>query len=210
MHPLILFDTIMIEPPRRCIYRRLGYRKGVTALRARQEAEVEKDITKALSLIKLRGVGKRISLGEKNNSQVVLTGQDGDEVLRSRKLASFLMECGEVVLMGATAGGEVMAAIEEGITHDHFSRGVVFDATASEMVDASLTWIMSYFARELRRENKILTGNRFSAGYGDFLLENQGKIFRMLQLERIGVQITESFVLVPEKSVTAIAGVEGA
>ena len=209
MHPLILFDTIMIETPRRRIYRRLGYRKGVTTLRARQEAEVEKDIACALSLIRLRGVGLRLSLGEKNDSEVVLAGQEGDEVFRSRRLARFLKECGEVVLMGATAGGEVMSAIEEGATRDNFSRGVVFDATASEMVDASLDWIMSYFARELRRESKILTEKRFSAGYSDFLLENQAAMFRLLDMERIGVEITQSFVLIPEKSVTALAGVQG-
>lgn len=209
MHLLTLFDRIMIEPPRSRIYRRLGYRKGVTTLQAGQEAEVEKDIAEALSLIRLRGVGLRISLGEKNDSRVVLAGQDRDEVLRSRRLASFLKGCGEVVLMGATAGGEVMAAIEEGVNRDHFSRSVVFDATASEMVDASLDWIMSYFSRELRRESKILTEKRFSAGYGDFLLENQAAMFRLLDMERIGVEITPSFVLIPEKSVTAVAGVQG-
>jgi cobalamin-dependent methionine synthase I len=111
--------------------------------------------------------------------------------------------------MGTTAGSAVMAAIAEDTGGNRLTRGVVFDATASEMVDASMDWIISYFARELRRENKALTENRFSAGYGDFLLENQQTIFRLLELERIGVQITASFVLIPEKSVTAIAGVKG-
>ena len=111
--------------------------------------------------------------------------------------------------MGATAGSEVMAAIAGEATGDRLTRGVVLDAVASEMVDASLDWIMSYFRRELRRENKTLTEKRYSAGYGDFLLENQGVLFRLLELDRIGVAITDNFILIPEKSVTAIAGVRG-
>jgi hypothetical protein len=209
MHPTVFFDTIIIETPRERIYRRLGYRQGITRMSAGQEAEVEKYISEALSLIRLRGAGRRLPVRGKNDSQVVLASSVGDKVFQSRHLARFFSECCEALLMGATAGSEVMAAIAEDAGRNRLTRGVVFDAAASELVDASMDWITSYFARELRRENKAFTENRFSAGYGDFLLENQQTIFRLLELERIGVQITESFVLMPEKSVTAFAGVKG-
>jgi hypothetical protein len=207
MHPTIFFDRIMIEAPRERIYRRLGYRPGITSLPAGQEAEVERYIADALSVINLRGAGRRFTVRGQQDAQVLLDGQAGEEVFHSRRLAAFLQECGEVVLMGATAGGEVMAAIAEDATGNRLTRGVVIDAVASEMVDASLDWIMLYFGRELRRENKELKPNRYSAGYGDFLLENQAVMFRLLDLSRLGVHITASFLLIPEKSVTAIAGV---
>jgi cobalamin-dependent methionine synthase I len=60
----------------------------------------------------------------------------------------------------------------------------------------------------LRREGRHLTSRRYSAGYADFVLENQAIFFRELELEKLGVQLTASFILVPEKSVTAIAGIE--
>ncbi|MDP2267742.1 MAG: hypothetical protein Q8K46_01110 [Deltaproteobacteria bacterium] len=207
MHPTVFFDRIMIAAPRERIYRRLGYRPGVTCLPAGQEAEVEGYIADALSLINLRGAGRRLTVQTQPDAQVFLNGQDGEEVFHSRRLAAFLQECGEAVLMGATAGEEVMAAIAGDVTGDRLTRGVVIDAVASEMVDASLDWIMSYFSRELRRENKALKQHRYSAGYGDFRLENQAALFRLLELSRLGVQITASFLLIPEKSVTAIAGV---
>lgn len=50
---------------------------------------------------------------------------------------------------------------------------------------------------------------RYSPGYGDLPLTNQKIIFDILNLERLGLRITERFMLVPEKSVIAIAGVEG-
>lgn len=209
MHPLVFFDNMVVKTPQERIYRRLGYREGATVLSPGREAEVERYISEAVSLIRLQGAGLRLPLREKNETEVVLAGGCGDEVFKSRRLARFLGACDEAVLMGATAGREIMAAISEDVGGNRVTRGVVFDAAASEMIDASLDWIMSYFARELRRENRILTEGRFSAGYGDFLLENQGAMFRLLDLERLGVQITESFVLIPEKSVTALAGVKG-
>jgi hypothetical protein len=138
MHPIVLFDRIMIEAPRKRIYRRLGYRPGVTSLPAGQEAEVERNIADALTLINLRGTGRRFTMRGQQDAQVRLDGQTGEEVFHSRQLAAFLQECDEVVLLGATAGNEVMAAIAADVTGDRLTRGVVIDAVASEMVDASL------------------------------------------------------------------------
>ena len=75
------------------------------------------------------------------------------------------------------------------------------------MTDATLDWIMSYLRSSLRRENRTILPRRYSAGYGDFLLENQRILFRLLQLDRFGVTLTESCLLIPEKSVTAITGI---
>jgi hypothetical protein len=110
--------------------------------------------------------------------------------------------------MGATAGREIMNAIEEDATGANVTRGIVLDAAASEIVDDALDWIVDYFNQSLRRENRRLLGKRYSAGYGDLFLEAQKAMHRLLQLDRIGIEITESCMLSPEKSVTAITGIE--
>jgi cobalamin-dependent methionine synthase I len=66
---------------------------------------------------------------------------------------------------------------------------------------------MSFYNHELSRKNKRITKRRFSAGYGDLALDNQQGFFRLLDMDRIGVSIIEESILVPEKSVTAIAGI---
>ena len=110
--------------------------------------------------------------------------------------------------MGATAGGEIIEAITQDSSGNDMMRAVVFDATASETVDSALGWITNYFNRSLSRLNQHLTPRRFSAGYGDFSLENQRVIYEALNLEKIGVSLTKTFMLVPEKSVTAVCGVK--
>jgi hypothetical protein len=205
MHSVQVFDSISIPVPRSKIYRRLGYRKNITRLLPEQKEESERYIEEARSLIRLKGAGLRLPVLQTGDSEIILPGNIRFE---SRQLALFLNPCREIVLMGATAGTVIMDAIREDAAGRDITRGVVLDATASEMTDAALDWVMDYFNRTLRRENRRLLTKRFSAGYGDFLLENQKTIYNLLQLDRIGVRITESFMLIPEKSVTAISGIE--
>jgi len=199
-----VFPSISVSVPLDAIYRRLGYRKGATKIDDRQEKEIERDIDYALSLVALKGSGLRLPLKDVTPHGIVLgTGIE----IESEKLARFLDGCREVLLIGATAGDQVMDAIRGDTGGGDMTRGVVIDAVASEMTDAALDWIIGYFNRLLTRENARLTKGRFSAGYGDFLLENQRMMYDLLELERIGVRINESCILIPEKSVTAVAGI---
>ncbi len=48
---------------------------------------------------------------------------------------------------------------------------------------------------------------RYSPGYGDFQLSDQRFLFDALQIPKnIGVSLTDSFLMVPFKSVTAVIG----
>lgn len=52
---------------------------------------------------------------------------------------------------------------------------------------------------------------RYSPGYGDFALESQKEIFARLECaKRIGLTLTDTMLMVPFKSVTAVIGVTDA
>ncbi len=203
MTPLF-FESIPVTLPRPSIYRRLGYRKEATRIDSGQRQEVEGYIADALPLVQLKGSALRLPIDIERPALISLP--EGN-AFASRKLARFLKDAREIILMGATAGTAIMEAIQADIGGGNATRGVVLDATASEVVDAALDWIMGYFRQSLRREGKTLLNSRFSAGYGDFALENQRLIHRLLQMDRLDVRITESCLLVPEKSVTAVTGI---
>ncbi|MFA5180576.1 MAG: hypothetical protein WC405_04595 [Syntrophales bacterium] len=203
MTPLF-FESIPVTLPRPEIYRRLGYRKEATRISPMQREEVEGYIADALPLLQLRGSALRLRIAIEGPALISLP--EGN-AFASRKLARFLKDAREIILMGATAGTAIMEAIQADIGGRNVTRGVVLDATASEVVDAGLDWIMGYFRQSLRREGKTLSTSRFSAGYGDFALENQLLMHRLLQMDRLNVTITESCLLIPEKSVTAVTGI---
>lgn len=198
------FDAITVTTPYDAIYRRLGYRRGVTGLSPREKEETEASIDRALSLIRLQGAALRLPVRREGSATIILP--DG-AVLESRRLFKFLGACDEALLMAATAGPEIMRAIQADAGGRSVTRGVVLDAAASEITDAALDWIMGYANQTLRREGRGLLPARYSAGYGDLPLDSQRVMHRLLELERIGVTITDHCILIPEKSVTAITGI---
>ncbi len=200
-----LFDPIILPTPKDRIYSRLGYAKGITKLDDKQRDEVEGYIDKALEIVELKGVGAILSINKIEASKIILA--EGI-TFESEALAKFLVDSKEVLLMAATSGSKIVETISKDSVGKDVTAAVVFDAAASEMTDSALSWIINYFNRQLSRENKQLTPKRFSAGYGDFSLENQKIIYDILKLEQLGISLSDKYTLIPEKSVTAVAGVE--
>ncbi|MRR15414.1 MAG: methionine synthase [Deltaproteobacteria bacterium] len=206
VHSPTVIEKILLDPPASKIYSRLGYRRKLTSLSPARKEETDRYIEEAAALISLQGAFMRLPIRETDGRVVRLSG---GLCLESTKVARFLTACTEAVFMAATSGNAVMESIKNKTNEDNLTAAVVYDATASEMTDAALDWLMSYINGQLRREGKQLLKRRFSAGYGDFALSNQKEIFEKLQLERIGVALTPSFLLIPEKSVTAVGGISG-
>ncbi|MBN1545749.1 MAG: hypothetical protein JW902_03725 [Syntrophaceae bacterium] len=200
----MVFPTIRIAPPIDKIYQRLGYRRDITRITPQQEKLVERYIDEALALIHLQGTMIRLPIINREKGVLIL---GGNLRLVSRNLETFLRDCDEALIMGSTAGEAIMAGIRNNMATDDASRAVVFDATASEMADGALDWLMDYLRRDLIREGKLLLKRRYSAGYGDFALENQRILYTLLNMREIGVQITQECLLIPEKSVTAVTGI---
>ncbi|MBP6915265.1 MAG: hypothetical protein WBK44_02455 [Smithellaceae bacterium] len=199
-------NNIVVSPPLVKIYRRLGFKKTTSQISSKTQKETDRIITQATALISLRGSFTRLAINDNINGKISL---DGDAIFHSKKLSVFLRDCKEAVLMGATAGNEITEAIKEKSAQGDLQAAVIYDATASEMADAALDWIMDYIKQLIRREKKTLLPRRFSAGYADFDLSNQKIIYQLLALEKIGVRITNECILLPEKSVTAISGLCG-
>jgi hypothetical protein len=203
---LISPGNISIDPPYAKIYFRLGYKKSTTKLSLTQQKETDRLIEEAVSFILLKGSILRTTISKNDGEEITLSE---NLTFSSKKLSALLKDCPEAVLMGATAGNAIMDAIRKKTSQDDLTAAVVYDATASEMVDAALDWIMDYLNQQVRREGKRLLPRRFSAGYADFKLENQKMIYEKLQMDKIGVTINSWFILLPEKSVTAISGICG-
>jgi len=198
-------DYVPVEPDLKMIMARLGYRSSSTILSPVDKEKLSKGIKEGLLLCEPKGVYRILNVTQRDKDKVVL---EDDVVLVSEKLSMLLKDSVKVIMMSATVGKEVVdrAALE--VKSGDGALGVILDAVASEAADSVLDWIMKFMDNTLIREGQKLTSHRFSAGYGDFLLHHQKIFYDTLDLGKLGISITESFMLVPEKSVTAIAGIE--
>lgn len=200
-----LFNQIPVLLPREKIFLRMGYSFGKTKLTGDLLNEVERYLEDGQSLLDLRGVACRLDIEKITETETIFSNSISFD---SASVAEFLKGSCGILIFSATGGSRISQAISLRVKYDNMTAAVVFDALASEIVDSSLTWIMNYYNRQLSCQGLKLTSRRFSAGYGDFSITNQKKIYDCLNLFEFGVTITDNFMLLPEKTVTAIAGIE--
>lgn len=94
----------------------------------------------------------------------------------------------EAEVTGLSAGGELLKA-------------VVLDAIGSVAAEAAAAHIDATIAAEAAREG-LKTSCRASPGYGDWDVREQAAIFKLLPAERIGVRLSDTFMMSPRKSVS--------
>ena len=133
---------------------------------------------------------------------------EGGFIIASKSVAELLRGSRAAVLMGVTAGPAIVELASAAVSSGDGASAIVYDAVGSETAEAAIDWLNMYIAQQVKRRGENLTRMRFSAGYGDFMLENQRLFFELLGLEKLGVSITERYIFIPEKTVTAIAGIE--
>jgi cobalamin-dependent methionine synthase I len=198
-------ENLHVEPPRKDILSRLKFNIHKTKFNEKSLALFEKTLGFAVSLCESRGVYRFMDILEKSERKVVLA--DGI-VFESASLAKLLKNSSKVVMMASTVGAEITAETNILIEKNRASEAIIVDAAASEIVDEVMNKINLLCANLAKKEGFKLTKMRFSPGFGDLSLENQKLFFKALELEKMGLELTESFMIVPEKSVTAVVGVE--
>ncbi|WP_206426628.1 vitamin B12 dependent-methionine synthase activation domain-containing protein [Clostridium sp. E02] len=126
--------------------------------------------------------------------------------IRSHKLSKNLTDCDQVILFAATLGTGVDLKIKK-YSKLQMSKAVVMQAAATAMIEEFCD-IENRKLKEAYEAEGFFLRPRFSPGYGDFPLECQKDMTTVLETpKRIGIMLTESLLMIPSKSVTAVIGV---
>lgn len=123
--------------------------------------------------------------------------------LEGRDISAHLAGCSGAVIMCATAGAAIDRLIRA-LQIEDMAKAVIADAFAGAAVEQ----ICETAENELKSafSDRFFTW-RYSPGYGDFPLETQKSLLSALNAQKIGLCTTDSFMLTPLKSVTAVIGV---
>ena len=116
---------------------------------------------------------------------------------------AMLSQCDQAVLLACTLGTAFDTMLRMEQARD-MARAAILDACGSAWVEAGCNEAERELAARL--PGRYLT-DRFSPGYGDLPLDLQSAICAALDAQRrIGLHVTNSLLLNPTKSVTAIIG----
>lgn len=126
------------------------------------------------------------------------------EILLGEGIKDLLSTSRKVVLMGVTLGREIEMLTRK-YSFSDLVRSVILDATASAGVESLANDINDEI--EKIYEPMYLT-DRFSPGYGDLPISVQKKFLNLINGEKdLGITTTESGIMIPRKSITAIIGI---
>ena len=124
-------------------------------------------------------------------------------VLPGEMAKTMLRECSDAVLLLCTLGAGFEARLRAASARD-MAQAAMLDACGSAYVEAGCDAAEQAIAA--RFPGKFLT-DRFSPGYGDLPLALQPKLCAALDSQRrLGVTVTESLLMVPMKTVSAVIG----
>ena len=123
----------------------------------------------------------------------------------SRDLKQHLEGCGEILLFACTAGAETDRRIARAKLLSP-ARGLLMHAIGAQQVEGGCDRLCARLAQQF--PDRQLT-DRFSPGYGDLTLEMQRDVMAALDCGRtVGITLTDSLLMTPSKSVTAIIGMK--
>ena len=195
-------DHLGLVLPEDAILSRLGRNRYLSVMDQELSVKLRFAMQKAFARLHPRGRWKLLRIVCKNTGEVVL---DDLWKIKSRKFAEFVQSADYLYLSAVTIGSELPQAMEQAQSAGNMFEAAVFDAVGSECADLAIELLQKIAAAELLRNGWLLSQRRFSAGYGGVELFHQQEIFKQLELEDMQMSLTESFIIQPEKSVTAFA-----
>lgn len=137
--------------------------------------------------------GDRISLGN-------------SIILKSTVLCKLLSRCEKVVVFALTIGSYLEELVAHLVEERLVLQATVLDAIGSGTAE-KLAKQVEEKIKKIAIADNLVTSWRFSPGYCDWKVDQQEMVFRALNGDTGGVKLTDSFLMMPQKSVSGIIGI---
>jgi len=199
---MVTSDHIDIKIDRKNVCRHLGYRNGIKPS-LRISSLIKEYMGEAHNLIEPLYVYIIRDIEQVVGSNIYI---EGSIVFNGEVIARLLDRCCKVALFVVTIGKylEEMAnrLAEDGLILQSY----VLDAIGSDAVEKLADFVKGILDDKARVEG-LVTSRRFSPGYCDWDISQQEMVFTALEGDSIGVQLTEGYLMVPQKSISGIIGI---
>ena len=196
-----LIDPLTIQVSRPLVLLRLGYRQAgqVPPKTSRLLDEV---IGQSEPLLAPRAICAAFDVVLRGDGRIAIGGALESA---SRSLLERLEGCRRAVLFAATIGPTLEEWVQSLNTAGEMSRALLADAYASSAAIA-LGMAMESFAQDLFQDLDLQPTRRYAPGYGDWELSCQEPLLDLVGAGRIGIRLTEGFLMLPAKSISGVIG----
>ncbi|MFH1414857.1 MAG: hypothetical protein ABIH89_02070 [Elusimicrobiota bacterium] len=182
---------------KREILRTLKYDSRYTVLDPGTENLIQSTIERAYELICPCAVYKTFAVATEDFSVV-----KDDITLGSIRVQKMLRKAPAFSLMAVTIGDELESEVDR-IKKDNMTEAYILDAAGSEAAEQSVNFVSKMLTEEAIKSECHLS-DRYSPGYGDWPLEASKRILKYLDKEKIDIHLSDSGIMRPRKSITAL------
>jgi cobalamin-dependent methionine synthase I len=194
-----------IQIPVREVIRRMGYPGGKEPDPGIRQI-LSEEMERAAGLFHFRGIYRVMDI--QNLANDVLSFREDSFVIRSQQVCRMLRNARQVVFFMVTIGKGLEENVHTLLQQDETTRAFILDAIGSETADEAANVLHWKTLSDLARQQGMKATPRFSPGYGDWPVTEQPDMLRMCEGQRIGISVTESCLMIPRKSVSAVLGFE--
>ncbi|HPN66945.1 MAG TPA: hypothetical protein PLV09_05945, partial [Candidatus Omnitrophota bacterium] len=184
---IVFLKNIPIKIPSDLVLSRLKYAKYKTKADGRILSFIAGKMDEGHSLVETKAVFAVFDITVKGGA--VRFGSSGPRI-KSESLSKHLKGAAKAALFACTIGKGLGEKVNDYVKRGEIASATVLDTVGSEAAEALADEIDRVVTKNARAEG-FSTVTRFSPGYGDWSVFDQGKVLKALKASRIGIKATK-------------------
>lgn len=125
----------------------------------------------------------------------------------SMVVSQLLCKCQKVALFVATIGDELEYVAGQLAEDGLLVQSSVIESIGSSAVEQAANFVHERIMDTAEAQGLVASKRRFSPGYCDWNVDQQAQLFEALDASSIGVELSETCLMLPRKSISGIIGI---
>lgn len=163
------------------------------------------EIKQGYKLSKPQGIYSLLKINEIFFSKRRVDLENNISLYFNNSAIDFLRGTDYLVFGVVTIGNSLEDKISEFFTNKEYSRGLALDAVGTVAVRYLSRYVRSIICKEAK-EKHLQTTKHFTPGTAGWDISQQKNIFEIIPADKIGVKLTEYYMMVPKKSLSWTMG----
>lgn len=163
------------------------------------------EIKRGYNLFEPKGIYSPVKIKQISFSDGRVDLKNGFSLYFSNSIINLLKGTNYLVLGVITIGSSLENKVSEFFTQEEYPRAIALDAVGTVAVESLSRYIKNLICQEAK-EQYFKTTRYFNPGYGGWDINQQENIFEIIPADKIGVKLTESYMMVPKKSLSWAMG----
>ncbi|MBU0517706.1 hypothetical protein KKA00_08005 [bacterium] len=184
------------------VYSRMGFKPAKADIPESMLAMVDEAIQLGKALAEPKACYQYFPIMRTEPNMIEIEGQF---VIQSAKVYDWMAGCQGLYIGAVTLGPELDQTVAEMMADNYVTKGFLVNAYGAQAAEAAMVELNHIITQETET-NGFATSKRYSPGYGDWAISAQKDVLQAINAAQIGISLTDNYLMIPEKSVSAIIG----